>query len=190
MTAPRPILFGKLPRYGDFIARNLDPRTHQAWDVWASAGLERARDALGREFEAVHEAAPPWRFVSGPGAFGDHWRVGALAPSVDSAGRRFLVVLAADALPAEQASANATSLAADLEDLIYRAFDEALDADAIVEAAGEALAQALPSAGSGDAPASRWWTSGGGRLSAQSIEGVAPDIWGRIAAAGRTGAGG
>jgi type VI secretion system ImpM family protein len=140
LTAPRPILFGKLPAHGDFVARNLSPSAQAAWDAWASREIESARDALGDDFEHAHEAAPPHRFIVRPGVFGPAWGAGVISPSVDSAGRRFLIVLGAHPLEETAAVEEGRVLAASLEDVVYRAFEQRMDADAVIAAAEAALA--------------------------------------------------
>ena len=84
--------FGKLPAHGDFVARGLGASERDAWDAWASDSLERARRDLGEAFEAEHDQAPPWRFAFGPGRFAQTWVAGALTPSIDRGGRRFVIV--------------------------------------------------------------------------------------------------
>jgi type VI secretion system protein ImpM len=159
VSAARAFVFGKLPRHGDFIARGLTAEDRGAWDGWLSAALDRSREDLGESFEAAHEAAPPWRFVCEPGEFGPDVKAGALAPSIDSAGRRFFIVIGGRAPPADRAEA----IAEQMEELIYRAFEDNLDADALA-----AAAQALLDGAANDddakgedsaAPASRWWTA-------------------------------
>jgi hypothetical protein len=87
------------------------------------------------------------------GAFGPAGQAGALAPSIDAAGRRFFIVVGGEGPPA---SAEA-GIAEQMEDLIYRAFEERLDADALASAA-----QVLLDDAGGDeagAPHERWWTA-------------------------------
>lgn len=153
------ILFGKLPRHGDFVARGLDAAAHAAWDRWAAGGLAAAREALGEAFDAAHGSAPAWRFVDGPGVLGSAWRAGAVAPSIDSVGRSFVIALAADGLSAGQAAAGGEHMAERCEDLIYRSLQEGLSADEAV-AAGESVLSGLVE-GEG-APSARWWTLGAG----------------------------
>ena len=163
----RPFLFGKLPAHGDFVARGLGADEQTAWDDWASAELDRARSELGEAFEDAHDTAPSWRFIARDG---DGWRLGALACSVDSAGRRFVLVLGvADLAPAEAVALGARAAGA-VEAVLYdalalrtsaddalRALGAALDAlDETDRAAVEALA---PSPGG----AGVWWTLGGER---------------------------
>src|ERR1700744_5108989 len=88
----KPFLFGKLPAHGDFVSRGLTAPEVEAWDGWASQAMEALRDA-SPAFEQAHDATPPWRFVAGPSRLGPGWRAGALAPSIDAVGRRFVVVL-------------------------------------------------------------------------------------------------
>jgi len=129
-SAPHAALFGKLPAHGDFICRGLDNAVRDAWDEWASAGLAEAEASLGEGFAEAHDIAPPWCFISGPGPLGEGWRVGAFAPSADSAGRRFVIVVAVEALSLADAVLLGPRTAAALVDGIYKIFSERLDADA------------------------------------------------------------
>jgi len=158
MKGPRPILFGKLPSHGDFISRGLDLTACDAWDRWASEGLEAARARLDERFDDAHDRAPPWRFVDAPGKFGADWRAGALAPSIDAAGRRFMIMLAAEGLSSDQAGGGGEAIAEDMEALIYQAFESGWDADATIEAA---MAPTAAIAAMGPPRRPRWWTLGG-----------------------------
>ncbi|MGH7023954.1 MAG: type VI secretion system-associated protein TagF [Caulobacteraceae bacterium] len=153
MSGARAFIFGKLPRHGDFVARGLTAEARNAWDAWLSVALERARGDFGAEFETAHEASPAWRFVLGPGALGPTAQAGALAPSIDAADRRFFIVVGGRDLASEAGEA----VAARMEALIHRAFQENLDAEALSRAAQEALGEAAgesaPAAPQGD----RWW---------------------------------
>jgi type VI secretion system ImpM family protein len=154
----RAILFGKLPSHGDFISRGLDLTACDAWDRWASEGLETARATLGERFDDAHDRAPPWRFIDAPGRFGTDWRAGALAPSIDAAGRRFMIMLAAEGLSPGQAGGGGEAIAEEMEALIYQAFEAGWDADATIEAA-QAPVSRLSVEGAAARP--RWWTLGG-----------------------------
>lgn len=181
--APRAVLFGKLPSHGDFVARGLDAPAREAWDAWASAGLAQARAALGdAAFDAAHDRAPPWRLVSGPGPFGRGWRAGVLAPSVDVAGRRFVVILALEPLSEAVAAADGDAIAEALERLLWDGFAGGWDADRFVQAAGRAAGAA--SSGVERAPGlqERWWTAGGPDHPAQNLTGRPADLWLRILA--------
>jgi type VI secretion system ImpM family protein len=163
VRGPRPVLFGKLPSHGDFISRGLDLTACDAWDRWASGGLETARASLGERFDDAHDRAPPWRFIDSPGRFGPDWRAGALAPSIDAAGRRFMIMLAAEGLSSAQAGGGGEAIAEEMEALIYQAFEAGWNADATIEAA-QAPVERLPVGGLDPEPAAaqpRWWTLGG-----------------------------
>lgn len=153
LSPARAFLFGKLPRHGDFVGRGLTPQSRGEWDDWLSTVLDRSREELGESFEAIHEVAPPWRFVLAPGPFGPDGQAGALAPSIDAAGRRYFIVVGGEGPPV---SAEA-GIAEQMEDLIYRAFGEGLDADALAGAAQAVLDEA----GEGETGArqERWWTA-------------------------------
>lgn len=162
------LLFGKLPRHGDFVARGLSDTARGAWDVWASGGIARARSALGEAFDEVHVRAPPWRFLLPPGPLGEGWLAGAMAPSEDSAGRRFVLVLGVQGLATVEAAALGAAVTARLEDTIYDVIAQGLDADAafalthavadateLDPATGRALSSVLSIRLSGV-----WWTLG------------------------------
>jgi type VI secretion system ImpM family protein len=167
-SGPRPVLFGKLPSHGDFISRGLDLTACDAWDRWASDGLQAAREALGESFDDAHDRAPPWRFIDGPGRFGRDWRAGALAPSIDAAGRRFMIMLAADGLSSDQAGGGGEAIAEEMEGLIYHAFESGWDADAAIEAARGPVDR-MSAAGPPTRP--RWWTLGGFDHAPATLEG-------------------
>jgi type VI secretion system protein ImpM len=154
LTPPRAFAFGKLPTHGDFVARGLSGVERDAWDAWASAGLARARTVLGSDFETRHDTAPPLRFSFGPGPFGEGWRTGALAPSIDAAGRRFIIVLGGrtDQAPATPA---VNRIATAAEDEIHRAFEDAADIDAMV-ASAQNIFQTLESEGGTEAHGRFW----------------------------------
>ncbi len=138
-------VFGKLPAHGDFVARGLSAGAHESWDHFLSASLAQAREALGENFETHYDSAPAWRF-----ALAD--AVGAIAPSVDRAGRRFPLMLGR----AGADSPETTSLAAACEDLLYRALGEAMSIDSVWDAV--CALEVTPS----DEPAPHgWWIDGG-----------------------------
>jgi type VI secretion system protein ImpM len=159
-------LFGKLPAHGDFVSRGLAADQVAAWDAWASSALDTLRGA-SPEFELAHQSAPAWRFVAGPSPLGPQWRVGALAPSVDSAGRRFVAVVGWECGPAA-ASVCGLAFAERAEHGLYRALGERLAADEVVALLDEvretmseplSIADTLAAAPSG---AGAWWVAEAG----------------------------
>lgn len=165
--AGAPFLFGKLPAHGDFVARGLADGPRQAWDDWATTALERL-GAAHSDYEAAHDAAPPWRFIAGPSPLGPGWRAGALAPSIDSAGRRFILVVGVDGLPPSHAGGQGQDLARAMEDALYRALAEGQTADEVMRLLAEELqafadltrvAETLSAAPTG---AGVWWSPAAG----------------------------
>jgi type VI secretion system ImpM family protein len=134
-----PFLFGKLPAHGDFVSRGLTPAQVEAWDAWATAALEALR-ATSQMFEQAHDEAPPWRFIAGPSRLGSGWRAGALAPSIDAAGRRFFLVLGVQGADPAFAAGCGMPFAEKAEGTLYRALGERLTADETLAAVGEASA--------------------------------------------------
>ncbi len=160
-----PFLFGKLPAHGDFVSRGLGDTARQAWDDWATQALERLR-AAHDDFEAAHDAAPPWRFISGPSVLGEGWRAGALAPSVDGAGRRFILAVGVGGWSSARAAGCGQAAAAAMEDVLYRALAEGLAADSVMDLATEQLIGLGEQAAVGDALGAGpgqpgvWWSAG------------------------------
>lgn len=162
--AAAPFLFGKLPAHGDFVARGLSDADREAWDAWSTAALAALRHAVGEHFEDAHAAAPPWRFVRREGA---RWLAGALAPSIDGAGRRYLLALGLDGLSPEQAGGMGLAAAGEAEDLIYEGLSQALPADVLLGRAAERFDDLQATVGDGatalsatPAAAGAWWTLG------------------------------
>jgi type VI secretion system protein ImpM len=82
------MIFGKLPFHGDFVARGLTGSEQIELDGWLSRSMAEAREQLGTRFNDCFDAAAPWFFAWE----GKTWTAGAMAPSVDSAGRRFPLI--------------------------------------------------------------------------------------------------
>jgi len=139
-ASPGAFVFGKLPAHGDFVARGLTPDARDGWDAFLSASLADARQTLGERFEAQYDAAPAWRFSLADTS-------GAIAPSVDRAGRRFPLLLG---------HAGGANMAAACEDLLYRALGDAMTIDAVWDAVSE-----LNADGSDNPPMNGWWIDGG-----------------------------
>ena len=159
-----PFLFGKLPAHGDFVARGLSDAEREAWDAWSTSALDALRAQAGDGFEDAHGAAPPWRFVTGGG---DRWRAGALAPSVDGAGRRYLLAVGADGLSPAEAGAAGLAYADAAEAVIYEALGAGLNADAALQLAADrfadlaaATADAARALAAAPAGPGAWWTLG------------------------------
>lgn len=159
-----PFLFGKLPAHGDFVARGVGTSAERAWDEWASGEIDAARARLGEAFDAAHDAAPPCGFIVGPGPFGEGWRCGAAAPSVDSAGRRFLLVAGIDGLSGPEAAFVGLATARSAEAVIRTVLVGRLDADASLEALADSAppAEALVAAAvlAAQPAAGLWWSFG------------------------------
>lgn len=116
-------LFGKMPTHGDFVSRGIDPGLRNQMDNWLSSEMETARARYADTFDARYDAAPSVRFAleSDDG----QWEGGALCPSVDSAGRRFPLIVwkpAAD-------RTTAVVQAGQCEQAVYEAFGQAMTAD-------------------------------------------------------------
>jgi len=152
------VLFGKLPAHGDFVARGLDGPWQAALDLAISRALQLAMERYHHEFEDRFLAAPPWRCAIGRGAgyFG-----GALAPSLDRAGRLFPIFLAR---PADSLAAG-RRLAANCEELLFAAIPEQWHAEQLCQQAAAFSATASTQPASSEAALQAgWWLDGGDSL--------------------------
>lgn len=85
-------LFGKLPAHGDFVRRGWPDETVDAVDRWLTDTIGAARASRNdAAFAAWMRAAPLWRGYVPPGKLGPYALHVAVAPSIDRAGRLFLV---------------------------------------------------------------------------------------------------
>ncbi|MDR3507951.1 MAG: type VI secretion system-associated protein TagF [Caulobacteraceae bacterium] len=134
----KPFVYGKAPAHGDFVARGLGDAAEAAWDQWLSGQIAQARERLGAGFETAHDHAPPWRFIAGPSALGEGWRTGAFTASIDSVGRRFVLVGGLEGLTAAEAASLGVGLCDAAEYALRRALIEGLNADALLQVLGQA----------------------------------------------------
>lgn len=164
MTATA-FLWGKLPAHGDFVARGLTAERQEKLDHWLSAGLAAGRERLGASFEDCYDQAPPWRFAW-PSDGG--WSAGALAPSMDSVGRRYPILVGREGIAKDEAG----QVAAACEDALFTAIGEGWTADRLVDS--------LPSLDTSDLidpdwPAgSNWWTLGSEHVAPVTLAGEQP----------------
>ena len=131
------ILFGKLPRHGDFVSRGLDEAQGRAFDGWLSASFAEA--AATPDFDGLYALAPAWRFRA---AFAGHRYCGVLALSIDSVGRRFPVLVGV--------RGTSEGLAGACENVLYDAFAQGWDADALHSALDAIPDGAAPPDSAGD----------------------------------------
>lgn len=153
-------LFGKLPAHGDFVARGLSVQARDMLDRWLSEEMAQALAQYGDGLADRFDAAPPLLFAHSGEA---GWEGGTLCPSIDSAGRRYPLLVGRkveaehDAAPAARACVEA----------VYHGYANGLTADALWEIA--AAAELQPPL---DEPARGWWIDG-----AQTTEAIYGDPW-------------
>ena len=155
------LIFGKLPAHGDFVSRGFAPADRDRLDRWLSAEMAAARTALGELFEERFDKAPPWRFAWS----GEEWVGGALAASVDSAGRRFPLLVGRSVGRA----GGAAPLAQACEDAIYQALAERCPVEEL-----EARLNALETRAEEPEPAEGWWSLGGEDFEPGALPGREP----------------
>ena len=88
--------FGKIPSRGDFVRAGLSRQFIAAWDGRLQDVLPACGRLLGSRWEEAWRTAPAWRFALPGGRFVRHPVLGLFLPSVDRAGRRFPLTIAAE----------------------------------------------------------------------------------------------
>lgn len=161
--AVKTLLFGKMPAHGDFVSRGLAPEKREALDLWLTSEIASAREAFGGAFDDLYGRAPPWRFVVPEG---EGWIGGALAPSIDSAGRRFPLLIGRAAESPEAGFAAAAAC----EEALYDALQQGWTADQLHEWAP----QLDPSPAAPFAPPA-WWTEGNAEFGPSELAGERPE---------------
>lgn len=82
-------IYGKLPAYGDFLTRELDPAFVEVWDTWLQGFVSGGQEQLGENWLDTYLTSPIWRFAFSPGVVDEHVWAGIVLPSVDRVGRYF-----------------------------------------------------------------------------------------------------
>lgn len=144
------LLFGKLPRHGDFVARGLSPTERDFWDEALTQSMIKAEMQHGDDFASLYRLAPPWRCVI---KHGKGWFGGALAPSMDSAGRLFPIMLACSFSGHEQGAV----LASACEGLLFDALASGWNADLLHQ---HAESSRCPAIHIGSPDYIGWWLDG------------------------------
>lgn len=133
-------LFGKLPAHGDFVARGWPDALVAQLDRWLADGLAALRGRLGDDgYAACLHAAPLWHMWL---PMGDAAAVhGVLTPTVDSAGRLFVLVAGALGSPVDSwaLASQQPGFAALAEAAAYRALAGEVDADGLCAALADGL---------------------------------------------------
>ena len=88
--------FGKIPSRGDFVRAGLSHLLIDAWDQWLQRLLPLVERQLGDRWADAWQVAPVWRFSLPAGHCGPASVAGLWLPSVDRAGRRFPLMIAAE----------------------------------------------------------------------------------------------
>ncbi len=94
--------YGKVPARGDFVSRRLSRAVVDPWDDWLQLAIYTSREQLGGAWLDLYMVAPIWRFVLAGGLCGPAPLAGIMMPSVDTVGRNFPLLIAAE-LPAAAA---------------------------------------------------------------------------------------
>jgi type VI secretion system protein ImpM len=122
-----PGYYGKVPARGDFVSRRLARSIVEPWDEWLQLAIHTSREQLGEAWLDLYMVAPIWRFVLGGGICGAAPLAGIMMPSVDSVGRNFPLLIAAELLVGAGLGAVAAGGGAWFENVEAMALDSLLD---------------------------------------------------------------
>jgi len=100
-TIPPVVVFGKTPRMGDFLRVGKIGPAGDALEQWVEQGLAFAEAKRGRDWPSIYSAGATYAFLFRPPRASNvrEALVGVIKPSVDSVGRRFPLMVYAQALP-------------------------------------------------------------------------------------------
>lgn len=178
------MLFGKLPTHGDFVARGVGAGEREALDDWLSGSMADARTAYGDGFDALYDCAPPWHFAT---SSDDGWQAGVVVASIDAAGRRYPLLLAASGTE----DSCRISVAAQCAALVYGAFEQGWNADALADALATRVRTATSAdtsdcSGGSTLADGQWWMEGDDGLVPVEMHGARPPglIRGMLTSAG------
>ncbi len=135
-------VFGKLPRYGDFLNRDLPAHYIDVWDSWLQGYVSGSQEQLGEHWLEIYLTSPIWRFTLSPGVIDDQVWLGVMLPSVDRVGRYFpfsVVCALQTDLPATVINEQAASWFESVEDILFNALEGSLELDELL-----ALIKSLP----------------------------------------------
>jgi type VI secretion system protein ImpM len=133
-------LFGKVPAHGDFVWRGWPDGLVARLDGWLTDGLSSLRASLGEgSYADTMASAPLWHcWFTGPAGECLH---GVITPTVDSAGRMFMLVagIAGPAADVWAVASQHPDFAAAAEAAAYDALAGGLDADGLAARLAEAV---------------------------------------------------
>jgi len=131
-------LYGKLPAYGDFIFRNLNPSFINAWDEWLQHFISVSREQIGENWLDIYLTSPIWRFSFSPGVIDNNTWAGIIMPSVDRVGRYFPISIVkpfAESVSPINILRQHQPWYEQVEDLCLQALEGVIDADQLIKAA-------------------------------------------------------
>lgn len=133
-------LFGKVPAHGDFVWRGWPDALVARLDNWLTHGLSALRATLGEAgYAETMASAPLWHcWLIGPAGECMH---GVITPTVDSAGRMFMLVagIAGPAADVWAVASQQPGFAAAAEAAVYDALAGGLDADGLAARLADAV---------------------------------------------------
>ena len=99
-SSPRLAVFGKTPRMGDFLRVGNGGAAGEALEQWVEQGLAYAEAKRGAAWPSIYGAGATYAFIFRPPRSSPAREplVGVIKPSVDAVGRRFPLVVYAQAL--------------------------------------------------------------------------------------------
>ncbi len=124
--------FGKMPKAGDFVSRNVDAQTKDAFDRWLQACINESRAQLKDGWLGSFLTAPIWRFLLINQLAPSKTVLGVMIPSVDKVGRYFplaVLIELADLELDRDALVACDKILNEFEDLLMGALSDDFDQD-------------------------------------------------------------
>lgn len=124
--------FGKMPKAGDFVSRNVDTAVKEGFDRWLQDSMSESRSQMKEAWLGAFLTAPIWRFLLLGQFGGDKALLGIMIPSVDKVGRYFplsILIELFDVELSQETVVGCDLLLHEFEDLLLGVLSEEFDQD-------------------------------------------------------------
>jgi len=124
--------FGKMPKAGDFVSRNIDATVKEGFDRWLQESITDSRAQMKEGWLGAFLTAPIWRFLLLNQFEASKSTLGIMIPSVDKVGRYFplSVLIEISELQLDHAAmVMCDTILHEFEDLLLGVLSEELDQD-------------------------------------------------------------
>jgi type VI secretion system protein ImpM len=124
--------FGKMPKAGDFVSRNIDSAVREGFDRWLQESMSESKVQMKEAWLSAFLTSPIWRFLLIDQLAPSKTILGVMIPSVDKVGRYFplaILIELAELKLDKAAMSVCDEVLQEFEDLLLTALSEDIDQD-------------------------------------------------------------